>query len=93
MLNTVSHSASSLQLGWRLKTLIQRMADGWCITATSSAAGQLLSISVLTESGAFHSALTEDELNVLVNNDLVEGHELNGKRYMNVMSYALKNVA
>jgi hypothetical protein len=93
MLNTVTNGASSLQLGWRLKTLVKRLSEGWCITATSSAAGQLLSISVLTESGAFHSALSEDELNVLVENDLVEGHELNGKRYMNVMSYGLKNVA
>ena len=91
MLNQVSESAAVTQtLCYRLKNLVKRLSEGWSIAATSSGAGQLLSIALLTESGSFHSKITEDDLNTLVENDLVEGNERMAQRHMIVTNYALK---
>ena len=91
MLTQVNDTAvSTEQLCYRLKNLVKRLSDGWSITATATGAGQLLSIALLTESGSFHSKITEADLNTLVEHDLVEGEERIGRRYMIVTNYALK---
>lgn len=91
MLKQVSESPVSAEpLCYRLKNLVKRLSDGWSITATATGGGQLLSIALLTESGSFHSKITEDDLAALVDHDLVEGNERMGQRYMVVTNYALK---
>ena len=91
MLNSATEYAAGTEpLCYRLKNLVKRLSDGWSITATASGAGQLLSIALLTESGSFHSKITEDDLNALVEHDLVQSHERMGRRYMTVTNYALK---
>jgi hypothetical protein len=87
----ISDQAKTLNalVTYRMKNLVKRLSDGWSITVTERNTGELLSISLLTESGTFHSTLHPEELDTLVEQGLLDSREKPGK-YLNVTSYALK---
>ena len=91
-ISTVRTLANKL-LNYRLKNLVKHLSDGWSITAASDLQGNIMTISVIDEVGHFQSQISEEDLELLIDMELLEGKDTPGKSRFDIVSYTLRKVA
>ncbi len=80
-------------LEYRQKNLLKKLSEGWLLSAASNPTGQIMSISLIDEVGHFQANVSNDDFDLFIGLNLIEGSEAPRKARFDIINYTLRKVA
>lgn len=88
-----ANSLLSRLLEYRQKNLLKQLSAGWSISAAANPNGDLVNVSLVDEAGHFQSQVKQEDLDLFLELELIEGHEAPLKTRFDITNYTLRRVA